>query len=69
MNNKPWYQSITIIAASIVGLLQIIPDLIAQVDAVLPVNLAANPIVIKILSVIGIIVAIYGRFTAKTTIK
>ncbi len=66
---KPWYQSITILAASVVGFLQFVPEIITKIDEVIPADLAANPIVLKVLSIIGVIVAIYGRFTAKTSIK
>jgi hypothetical protein len=69
MNSKPWYQSITIVAASVVAFLQTVPLLITQVDSIFPsLHLGVNPIVIQALSIIGIIVAIYGRLTATTTI-
>lgn len=68
--SKPWYQSVTIIAASLVAFLQVVPDLINTVNVALPdLHLATNPIVLKVLSIIGVIVAIYGRFTAKTIVK
>lgn len=67
--SKPWYSSLTIIAASLVGLLQLVPGAVAQIDTVIPTaHIAANPVVIQVLSIIGIIVAIYGRFTATKTI-
>ena len=67
---KPWYQSVTIIAASVVAFLQVVPDILNTVNAAMPdLHLATNPIVMKVLSIIGIIVAIYGRFTAKTIVK
>ncbi len=69
MNSKPWYQSITVWAGAVVAFLQIIPTIIVEIDKVVPADLTANPIVIQALSVIAAIVAIYGRFTAKTTIK
>lgn len=69
MESKKWYESLTVIAASIVGFLQTVPGIIASLDAALPnLHLAVNPIVIQVLSVIGVIVAIYGRLTAKTTL-
>lgn len=69
MNAKPWYSSMTIWAAAIVGFLQTLPDLIAQINSIAPgLGLSANPLVIKILSIIGVIVAIYGRLTASTTL-
>ncbi len=69
MNTKPWYTSITIWAAAFVGFLQGLPELINAINTAAPsLGLAANPIVIQVLSIIGVIVAIYGRFTATTTI-
>lgn len=69
METKPWYKSITIVAASIVAFLQVIPDIVLQINTALPgLALTTNPIVMKVLSIIGIVVAIYGRLTAKTTL-
>lgn len=69
METKKWYQSITIQASAIVAFLQIVPDIIGQINAAVPsLGLSTNPIVMKALTIIGVIVAIYGRFTAKTTV-
>lgn len=66
---KPWWTSMTIWAAGFVGFLQTVPDLVASLNNAIPsLHLATNPIVIQVLSVIGVIVAIYGRLTAKSTI-
>ena len=70
MNTKPWYSSLTIWAAAFVAFLQGVPEIINQINAAAPgLGLAANPLVMKILTIIGLIVAIYGRLTAKTTIS
>ena len=69
MGDKKWYQSLTIVAASIVGFLQFIPEIIGEIDKAIPMDLSTNPAVIKLLSIIGVIVAIYGRVKANTVIK
>ena len=70
METKPWYQSLTVIASGVVAFLQVLPSIITQIDAAIPsIHLATNPVVIQVLSIIGVIVAIYGRLTAKTTLK
>lgn len=69
MNTKAWYTSLTIWATAAVAFLQTVPDIITQINAVAPgLGLSSNPLVIKVLSIIGVIVAIYGRLTAKTVI-
>ena len=70
MGTKSWTSSLTIWAASIVGILQMIPGIITQLDVAIPsAHLAVNPFVIQVMSIIVIIVAIYGRFTATTVLK
>lgn len=69
MENKPWYSSITIIAAGFVAFLQGLPTLVAEIDKFVPMDLSVNPVVVKVLTIAAAIVAIYGRFTAKTQIK
>lgn len=70
MGEKKWFQSITIWGAGAVGLLQALPTLIATIDAAIPgLNLSINPVVIQVLSIAATIVVIYGRLTAKTTLK
>lgn len=69
MESKPWYQSLTVWAGKAIILLQAIPLVIAWADASFGLNLQSNPVVINILSAIAGIIAIYGRFTAKTVIK
>lgn len=69
MESKQWFQSITIWASAFVAFLQGVPDIIVQVNAIMPgLNLSSNPLVMKALTIIGVIVAIYGRVTAKSTI-
>lgn len=69
MESKPWYQSLTVWAGKAIILLQAIPLVIAWADASFGLSLQSNPIVINVLSTVAAIIAIYGRFTAKTVIK
>lgn len=69
MEQKPWFNSITIWGAKIVAVATFLPDLVALMDAKLGLSLATNPIVMKILAAAGLVVIIYGRLTAKTALK
>ncbi len=69
METKAWYQSVTIWAGKIIIVLQVIPLIVAWVDANFGLQLSTNPVVIQIMSAIAGIIAIYGRVTAKTVIK
>lgn len=69
MEQKKWYQSITLWGAKIVAVAMFLPDLVALIDAKLGLSLATNPIVIKVLGVAGLLVVVYGRLTAKVAIK
>ena len=69
METKKWYESLTIQASIVVAFLQGVPEIITQINAVAPgLGLSANPIVMKVLTVIAVIVAIYGRLTATKVI-
>lgn len=69
MGNKKWYQSLTIIASGVVVVLQALPGIIGELDKIAPQDLSADPRVIGALSATSALVAMYGRFRAKTEIK
>lgn len=69
MESKPWYTSLTIWASKAIIVLQALPLFIGWVDSSFGLQLATNPVVINILSVVAAIVAIYGRMTATKVLK
>lgn len=70
MEQKPWFKSLTIIGAAIAGLATALPDIVNTVQVALPMfHISTNPFVVKVVAICGVIVAIYGRLTAKTTLK
>jgi len=67
METKNKLKSLTIQAAAIIGLLEVLPSIINEINVALPsVDLTTNPLVITILKYASIIVVIYGRLRAKT---
>lgn len=69
MENKKWYQSITLWAAKVIVVLQVIPLVVLWLDSNFGLSLSTNPLVINLLTAITAVVAWYGRLTAKTVIK
>lgn len=69
MLTKKKYKSLTIQAGVVIVLLQGMPEIVAAIDAAIPsVALATNPVVLKVLSAVAGVVAIYGRLRANTKI-
>ena len=61
---KSWHKSLTIQASGIIALLQMVPEIVAEINSLTSVDITANPLVIKITTMSAAIVAIYGRVRA-----
>lgn len=70
METKSSLKSLTIQASAAIIFLQGLPEIVAEIDKAIPsMDIATSPLVVKILTVCAGIVAIYGRFRAKTVLK
>lgn len=71
MDNKPWYKSLTIWGTAIIALCTLMLPLIGQqeaAEALTEQQASILDVLAKIGEVIGIILAVVGRFRAKTII-
>lgn len=69
MQTKKAFQSLTIQAASLIGILEGMPFIVAEINKHTAGDLMADPTVLLFLKICSLIVVVYGRLRADTKIK